>query len=80
MAVNPDAGWDLSIKDRNGQLVLVVQVKRKTNASPDWAAAFRVEPAFEARTRGTNAQGRKMTPMANGDCHPTRERMTGEIA
>jgi hypothetical protein len=41
MAVNPDAGWDLSIKDRNGQLVLVVEVKRKTNASPDWAAAFR---------------------------------------
>lgn len=41
MAANPDAGWDLSIKDRNGQLVLVVQIKRKINASPDWAADFR---------------------------------------
>ena len=41
MAITPDAGWDLSIKDPKGQLVLIVEVKRKTNASPDWAATFR---------------------------------------
>jgi hypothetical protein len=41
MAITSDSGWDLSIKDRNGQLVLAVQIKRKTNASPNWAAAFR---------------------------------------
>ncbi len=36
-----DSGWDLSIDDRNGQLVLVVEVKRKINASAEWAAKLR---------------------------------------
>jgi hypothetical protein len=41
MAVRPDLGWDLSVDNRNGQLALVVEVKRKTNVSPEWAARLR---------------------------------------
>jgi hypothetical protein len=41
MAANLDSGWDLSVADRNGQLVLVVEIKRKINASPDWASRLR---------------------------------------
>lgn len=41
MAMRPDFGWDLSVDNRNGQLVLVVEVKRKTNVSPEWAAELR---------------------------------------
>jgi len=41
MAVRPDSGWDLSVDNRNGQLALVVEVKRKTNVSPEWAAKLR---------------------------------------
>lgn len=41
MAMRPDSGWDLSIDNRNGQLALVVEVKRKTNVSPEWAAKLR---------------------------------------
>lgn len=37
----PHSRWDFSVVDHNNQLVLVVEVKRKTNASPDWAAKFR---------------------------------------
>jgi hypothetical protein len=33
--------WDLSVDNRNGQLTLVVEVKSKRNASPEWAAQFR---------------------------------------
>ncbi|MGF1481413.1 MAG: hypothetical protein ACFB4I_18340 [Cyanophyceae cyanobacterium] len=33
--------WDLSVEDSKGQLALVVEVKRKTNASPEWAAQLR---------------------------------------
>ncbi len=33
--------WDLVVDDRNGQLALVVEVKRKTNVSPEWAARLR---------------------------------------
>ncbi|MFM7425158.1 MAG: hypothetical protein ACKO7W_09240 [Elainella sp.] len=40
MAIRGDAGWDLAVSNR-GQLVLVVQIKRKTNASPQWAAELR---------------------------------------
>jgi hypothetical protein len=36
-----DSGWDLSVDNRNGQLALVVEVKRKTNVSPEWAAKLR---------------------------------------
>ena len=41
MAIRPDSGWDLSVDNRNGQLALVVEVKRKTNVSPEWAAKLR---------------------------------------
>jgi hypothetical protein len=41
MAMRPDASWDLSVDNRNGQLALVVEVKRKTNVSPEWAAKLR---------------------------------------
>lgn len=41
MAANSDSGWDLSVDNRNGQLVLVVEVKSKLNASPEWAARLR---------------------------------------
>ncbi len=33
--------WDLAVDDRNGQLALVIEVKRKTNVSPEWAARLR---------------------------------------
>ncbi|HEY9619378.1 MAG TPA: hypothetical protein V6C78_03370 [Crinalium sp.] len=41
MAMRPDSGWDLSVDNRDGQLALVVEVKRKTNVSPEWAAKLR---------------------------------------
>lgn len=41
MAMGPDSGWDLSVDNRNGQLALVVEIKRKTNVSPEWAAKLR---------------------------------------
>ncbi|MBW4544657.1 MAG: hypothetical protein KME25_09475 [Symplocastrum torsivum CPER-KK1] len=41
MAVRGDSRWDLSVDNRDGQLALVVEVKRKTNASPEWAAQLR---------------------------------------
>ncbi|MEH1820952.1 MAG: hypothetical protein V7L31_18055 [Nostoc sp.] len=41
MTPNSDSGWDLSVDNRNGQLTLVVEVKSKLNASPEWAARLR---------------------------------------
>jgi hypothetical protein len=41
MVVNADAGWDLAINNRNGQLTLVVEVKNKIGVSPEWAASLR---------------------------------------
>ncbi|MBD1804340.1 hypothetical protein H6F98_02490 [Microcoleus sp. FACHB-SPT15] len=41
MAVRRDSRWDLSVDNRDGQLALVVEVKRKTNASSEWAAQLR---------------------------------------
>lgn len=41
MAMGPDSGWDLSVDNRDGQLALVVEIKRKTNVSPEWAAKLR---------------------------------------
>lgn len=41
MVVTADSRWDLSVDDRNGQLTLVVEVKRKINVSPKWAAKLR---------------------------------------
>ncbi|WP_287455814.1 hypothetical protein [Leptolyngbya sp. UWPOB_LEPTO1] len=39
--MRPDSHWDLSVDNRSGQLTLVVEVKRKTNVSPEWAAKLR---------------------------------------
>jgi len=39
--MRPDSGWDLSVDNRNGQLALVVEVKRKINVSPAWVAKLR---------------------------------------
>lgn len=36
-----DTGWDLSIENRTGQRILVIEVKTKLNASPEWAARLR---------------------------------------
>lgn len=36
-----DSNWDLSVDDRSGQRMLVVEVKTKRNASPEWAARLR---------------------------------------
>ncbi len=41
MAMGADSGWDLSVDNRNGQLALVVEIKRKTNATPEWATKLR---------------------------------------
>ena len=41
MVMRPDSGWDLSVDNRNGQLALVVEVKRKTNVSLEWATKLR---------------------------------------
>jgi hypothetical protein len=41
MAMGLDSGWDLSVDNRDGQLALVVEIKRKTNVSPEWAAKLR---------------------------------------
>ncbi len=41
MAANSGFRWDLSVGNRDGQLVLVVEVKSKTDASPEWAARLR---------------------------------------
>lgn len=41
MVMRPDSHWDLSVDNRSGQLTLVVEVKRKTNVSPEWAAKLR---------------------------------------
>ena len=36
-----DTRWDLSIENRSGQRILVIEVKTKLNASPEWAARLR---------------------------------------
>jgi hypothetical protein len=41
MTVRPDSRWDLSVDNRNGQLALGVEIKGKTNVSPEWAAQLR---------------------------------------
>jgi hypothetical protein len=41
MAFVSDSRWDISVDNRNGQLVLVAEIKRKINVSPEWAAALR---------------------------------------
>jgi hypothetical protein len=40
MITNLQSRWDLSVNDRNGQLILVVEIKQKLNTSPEWAAEF----------------------------------------
>jgi hypothetical protein len=41
MAIESDSPWDLSVTDRHGQLTLLVEVRRKIKASPQWAAKLR---------------------------------------
>ncbi|MEM9216248.1 MAG: hypothetical protein AAGD25_18120 [Cyanobacteria bacterium P01_F01_bin.150] len=41
MVMRSGSGWDLAVKNRDGQLVLVVEVKRRTKVSPEWAAQLR---------------------------------------
>ena len=41
MVMRPNSRWDLSVDNRNGQLTLVVEVKRKTKVSPEWAENLR---------------------------------------
>ena len=36
-----DARWDLAVYNRDNQLVLVVEIKNKLNASSEWAAQLR---------------------------------------
>ena len=33
--------WDFLVDSRDGELVLAVEIKRKTNVSPEWASEFR---------------------------------------
>ncbi|RZM82550.1 hypothetical protein [Leptolyngbya iicbica] len=41
MAIGSDSSWDLAVDNRSGQLALVVEIKRKTDVSPEWAAKLR---------------------------------------
>lgn len=41
MVASLGSRWDLSVENNTGQLTLVVEVKRKTGASPQWAASLR---------------------------------------
>lgn len=41
MAMGSNSGWDLAVDNRSGQLALVVEIKRKTDVSPEWAAKLR---------------------------------------
>ena len=41
MFAQRDTGWDLAVYSKDGQLVLVVQVKGKLNASAQWASQLR---------------------------------------
>lgn len=41
MSANLGYRWDLAVHDRDGQLTLAVEVKSKTNTSPEWAARLR---------------------------------------
>jgi hypothetical protein len=41
MSSKGESNWDLSVDDRSGQRILVVEVKTKRNASPKWAAQLR---------------------------------------
>jgi hypothetical protein len=41
MFTQRDTGWDLAVYNKDGQLVLAVQVKGKLNASAQWASQLR---------------------------------------
>jgi hypothetical protein len=41
MAFISDQRWDLSVVSSDGKLVLAIEVKSKTNTSPEWATKFR---------------------------------------
>ena len=38
MSTHWDASWDLAVYNSDNQLVLVVEIKSRLNASPEWAA------------------------------------------
>lgn len=38
MSTQRNTGWDLAVYNRDGQLVLVIEIKSKLNAPPEWAA------------------------------------------
>jgi hypothetical protein len=42
MVMRLNSRWDLSVDNRDGQLALVVEVKRKANVSPEWATKLRL--------------------------------------
>jgi hypothetical protein len=41
MAVISNRRWDLSVVSSDGKLILAIEVKSKTNTSPEWAAKLR---------------------------------------
>lgn len=41
MSASTDLRWDLLVDNRDGQPVLAVEIKRKNNASSEWAAKLR---------------------------------------
>jgi hypothetical protein len=41
MAIRIDRGWDLAVDNRDGQIVLAVEVKRQTKVSLQWATRLR---------------------------------------
>ncbi|MDY7015706.1 MAG: hypothetical protein SVX43_19360 [Cyanobacteriota bacterium] len=41
MAIRLDSRWDLLVENSDGRIILAVEVKRKNNVSPEWAAQFR---------------------------------------
>ncbi|GAA6622209.1 hypothetical protein [Scytonema sp. NUACC26] len=41
MFIQQDTGWDIAVYNKNGQLVLAVQVKGKLNTTVEWASQLR---------------------------------------
>ncbi|WP_026736426.1 hypothetical protein [Fischerella sp. PCC 9605] len=41
MSTQRNTGWDLAVYNHDGQLVLVIEIKSKLNAPPEWAAQLR---------------------------------------
>lgn len=41
MSVQRGTGWDLAVYNKDGQLILAVEIKGKIDASPEWASQLR---------------------------------------